>query len=61
MKKSINLYFNKKEASKEKLLKIKEFGFDEFFTGICEDGEDLSVEEQCVFAKKLGTPRPITD
>lgn len=54
MKKSINLYFNKTETTKCKLEKIKEVGFDEFFTGFCGNDEDLSVEEQCVFAKKLG-------
>ncbi len=54
MKKSINLYFNNSKHEKDKLLKIKEVGFDEFFTDIFDVGEDLSLKEQCEFAKSIG-------
>lgn len=50
MKKSVNLYFNKAIDTKEKIKAIKDAGFDEFFTGIKDDTESLSVYDQC----KLG-------
>ena len=56
MKKSINLYFDNHELAKDKLLKIKAAGFDEFFTGLYAKQPDWSVEKQCAFAKTLGLP-----
>lgn len=53
MKKSINLYYNDKPA-KEKLLEIKQTGFDEFFTSIDEERENFSLREQCEYALSLG-------
>lgn len=54
MKKSINLYFTNNKLEKEKLIQIKNQGFDEFFTDIHDDGEDLTLAEQINFGKKLG-------
>ncbi len=54
MKKSINLYFNYENPVKEKIEKIKEVGYDEFFTGVYDDGLDMSFQEQCTFAKTVG-------
>lgn len=54
MKKSVNLYYNKNKSEKDKLLEIKEFGFDEFFTDIYDTNEDLTLREQCQFAKSIG-------
>ena len=54
MKKSINLYFNYENPVKEKIEKIKKVGFDEFFTGIYDEGFDMSFEKQCSFAKNIG-------
>lgn len=54
MKKSIGLYFNNNKLEKDKLLKIKEIGFDEFFADIFDMGEDLSLKDQCEFAKSIG-------
>ncbi len=54
MKKSVNLYFSNNKLEKEKLIQIKSCGFDEFFTDIYDEGENLSLVEQINFAKSLG-------
>lgn len=54
MKKSINLYFVNNKLEKDKLIQIKNQGFDEFFTDIYDESEDLSMLEQVNFAKKIG-------
>lgn len=54
MKKSINLYFNNTIPTKEKLDAIKQCGYDEFFTGINETNETMTLKEQCEYAKQLG-------
>ena len=54
MKKSVNLYFTNKVPAKEKLIQIKNIGFEEFFTGVYENNEGLSLSEQVEFARNLG-------
>lgn len=54
IKTSINLYFNNTLSSEEKIKLIKELGYDEFFTGIYDETETLTLEEQIQFAKNLG-------
>ncbi len=54
MKKSVNLYFNNSKLEKEKLMAIKAIGFDEFFTDIYDEGEDLDLSEQCEYGRNLG-------
>ena len=54
MKKSINLYFNNTIPTKDKLDAIKQAGYDEFFTGINDLNETMTLKEQCEYAKKLG-------
>ena len=54
MKKSINLYFNNKINTKQKLLEIKNSGYEEFFTGIFDGEETLSLTEQIDYAKSIG-------
>ncbi len=56
MKKSINLYCNSCLSSKEKIKKIKEAGFDEFFTGISTHNETLNHIEQIKYAQSIGLP-----
>lgn len=54
MKKSIALYFDNTFDDKQKLIKIKDAGFDEFFTGINERRSISDLKKQCAFAKSLG-------
>lgn len=56
MKKSINIYCNSCLSSIEKIKKIKDAGFDEFFTGISTHNETLSHIEQIKFAQSIGLP-----
>lgn len=46
MKKSVNLYFNYDIDTKEKIDKIKELGYDEFYTGMYDAKETMSWKEQ---------------
>ena len=54
MKKSVNLYFAKSKAQKAKIEEIKAVGFDEFFLGVADATEDLSLTDLVNYAKKLG-------
>lgn len=54
MKKSVNLYFINGLDTKDKLDEIKKCGFDEFFTGIDDTNETLTLNEQVEYAKKIG-------
>lgn len=54
MKKSIGLYFDNSKCVSKKIELVKKIGFDEFFTDIYDEGEDLSLKEQCEFAMSLG-------
>lgn len=54
MKKSVNLYFAKSKAQKAKIEAIKAVGFDEFFLGVADATEDLSLTDLVNYAKKLG-------
>ena len=54
MKKSINLYFNNKIDTKLKIQEIKKAGHDEFFTGVFDGEETLTLNEQIEFAKTAG-------
>ena len=51
---SINTYFNNEWDTKKKLDTIKELGFDEFFTGIYDCNETMTVPEQVEYARTLG-------
>lgn len=54
MKKSVNLYFNYDIDTKEKIDKIKELGYDEFYTGMYDAKETMSWKEQIEYAKSIG-------
>lgn len=53
MRKSINLYFCKNDT-KEKLDAIKAAGYEEFFTGINDVGETMTMTEQLEYASSIG-------
>ena len=44
MIKSMNLYFNNHIPTKDKLDKIKEQGYDQYFTGLNRKGENISIK-----------------
>ena len=52
-KTSINLYCNTELDSKYKIDKIKQLGFDEFFTGVYADKETMTAKEQIDYAKSI--------
>lgn len=54
MLKSVNVYFNPNIPTFEKLDKIKELGYDEYFTGIDRGPETVSMKKELEYAKKLG-------
>ena len=54
MKTSKSLYFNSNVDTKTKLDTIKSLGYDEFFTGINDKKETLSLKEQFGYAQKIG-------
>lgn len=54
MKKSVGLYFNNSKLEYKKIELVKRIGFDEFFSDIYDEGEDLSLKQQCEFGKSLG-------
>lgn len=56
MKTSMNLYFNTDLDTKLKFDKIKTAGFDEFFTGIYDQKENMAFMEQMAYAQKIGLP-----
>ena len=53
MLKSMNLYFNNHIPTKDKLDKIKELGYDQYFTGLNRVGENISIKKEFKYAKKL--------
>ena len=53
-KTSINLYCNTELDSKYKIDKIKQLGFNEFFTGVYADKETMTAKEQIDYAKSIG-------
>ena len=54
MKKSVNLYFKNNIDTKNKIILIKNLGYDEFFTGIYDKVETINFVEQIKFAKSIG-------
>jgi len=54
MKKSINLYFAKTKAQKEKIQAIKVAGFDEFFCGVADATADLDLQGIVEYAQNVG-------
>ena len=53
MIKSMNLYFNNHIPTKDKLDKIKEQGYDQYFTGLNRKGENISIKKEFKYAKQL--------
>ena len=54
MKKSVNLYFNYDIDSKEKIDKIKQLGYDEFYTGMYDASDTMKWKDQIEYAKSIG-------
>ena len=54
MLKSVNVYFNPKIDTKDKLNKIKELGYNECFTGLDRYAENISLKKEIKYIKKLG-------